>query len=401
MGAKSNFARAAGFIGALLLLVAFVRATGPVSPAQDSERKSYEPQVIAAATEPSEARDSNSSAGASGSPGRSVAIDPVEHASRSRAGYDNALEHYKALSRYPPGTRRISADAFDLLNPGARHERRMALPNGRDNPDRDWEVLLTADRYLVRGAEPVIVSLELWKDGKQIQPRSVYMTAEIQRAGEGAGSIVELEINRAGGSVSAEFLPNDYWSDRAGAVRVTVNFDARELPEQSGQLDFYFTGENRIPARFTGAHRDRLDAGDLVFDLGLSVRRPGRYFIEGNLYDSSGEAFGWARYEGDIADGVTSVPLRFAGLLFHDADKAGLFSLRQVRGRRIQPRSIPAREDMADLDAEVKTAASYRLADFNGDENDSPRRRRMIAMYEDAMNRGVELTRPEYSDVQH
>ena len=131
------------------------------------------------------------------------------------------------------------------------------------------------------------------------------------------------------------------------------------------------------------------------------MRRPGRYFIEGNLYDSSGEAFGWARYEGDIADGVTSVPLRFAGLLFHDADKAGLFSLRQVRGRRIQPRSIPAREDMADLDAEVKTAASYRLADFNGDENDSPRRRRMIAMYEDAMNRGVELTRPEYSDVQH
>lgn len=389
-------------IGALIILAALVRGTAPLARVQDAVPTSNEAsQINAVAARQPEAGDSESPASVAPPAVRNDAAALVHQESRSRPGYANALEHYKALSRYPRGTHRISSDAFDLLNPGARHERRMALPNGRDNPDRDWEVLLTADRYLVRGAEPVLVSLELWKNGKPVQPRSVYMTAEIQGPDEGANSVVELQVERAGGSASAEFLPNDYWSDRAGAVRINVNFAARELPEQSGQLDFYFTGENRIPARFTGAHQDRLDSGDLVFDLGLSVRRPGRYLIEGNLYDSSGDPFGSARYEGEIAEGTTSVPLRFAGLLFHDAGKAGVFSLRQVRGRRVQPLSIPAREDMADLQAAVTTAASYQLDDFNGDENDSPRRRRMIAMYEDAMNRGVQLTRPEYSDVQN
>lgn len=309
-----------------------------------------------------------------------------------------ALRHYKALTRYPASTRRITEDSFDLLNPNARHERRRILPSREDNPDLEWEVRFTADRYFVRGGEPVLISLELWRRDQPVQPRDVVMIAETRDA-RGLARSAAVEVEHDGRATSALFVPDDHWPDLVGQIRITATFSAEDLRNQTGHIDLYFTGEKRLPARFTGAFREGVLEGDLVIELGVEVRTAGTYHVEGNLYDADGAPFGWARYEGPMMPATTAVPLRFYGLLFHDASARAPFVLRQVRGRRVRPGDVPHREDMPDLEADIVTGAHYRLAEFRSEENDTPKRRKMIDLYEDAIERGVRLTDPQYADL--
>lgn len=305
------------------------------------------------------------------------------------------LRRYRELTRYPSSTRRITEDSFDLLNPGARHERRMPIPDQQNNPDHAWQVRFTADRYFVRDAQPALLSLELWHEGRARLPTSVEMIAE--PIGDGAtGGAIPLDLATSGTGVQSTFVPNDHWPALVGQIRVTTIFTAEGLSQQTGSLDFYFTGADRIPARFTGEFADRPLRGDLVVEVGVDVDKPGRYRVEGNLADATGRPFGWARFDGDLAGGVQSLPLVFYGLVFHDAEATPPFTLQQVRGYRARRGDVPHREDMATYSGEYRTTSPYTIEDFRTEENDSPRKRRMIAMYQDALDRGVRLTTPEY-----
>lgn len=306
-----------------------------------------------------------------------------------------ALDQFKERTRYPASTRRLTADSHDLLNPGARYERRSKLQD-EENPDMDWQVLFTADRFFVREEEPVLISLQLWHGNKPVLPMQVSMRAEPIGAENGEVP-VNLPLRTDGKSKTAVFTPNDYWPEHVGQVRVSSGFAAQELKPQTGSLDFFFTGAKRIPARFTGRISDRLDAGDLLFDVELEVLKSGWFRIEGSLFDAGGQPFGWARYEGQLYRGKAMATLQFYGLLFHDAEAAGPYVLKGLRGYRLRPGDVPDREDMQDFAGDYVARGSYALSNFRSDINDSPRRQRMIEMYEDAERRGVKLTNPEYT----
>ncbi|NNE06339.1 MAG: hypothetical protein HKN15_11510 [Xanthomonadales bacterium] len=305
----------------------------------------------------------------------------------------SALEQYKERTRYPATTRRLSEDSFDLLNPGARHENRQALP-GEDA--LGWEVLYTADRFFVRGSEPVLVSLQLWHRGEAVLPAQVSLVANAE-GGNGDAAPVRLAVQTDGKAATAVFEPDRQWSGYVGKVRVRAQFSAEGLSSRSGELDFFFTGSERIPATFTGAFRDRLGDGDLLIDVGLDVKKEGVFRVEGNLFDANGQPFGWARFEGPLAPGASIATLRFYGLLFHDAQAQGPYTLRDLRGFLMQPGHVPDRADIPELAGGWQTEGHYPLEGFRSEENHSARRQRMIEMYEDAERRGVRLTRPEYT----
>ena len=298
------------------------------------------------------------------------------------------VSHFEALNRYPTSTRRITADSFDLLNPDARHERRMPL----DGRDGDWSALLTADRYAVRGDEDVTVSLELWHQGQPVIARDVEMRAV---PADGSPEQV-LDTERSGSAVLATFAPQDHWPELVGALPVQVRFAADGLDPREGEVDLFFTAEHRIPAVFTGQFDDEVVRGDLLVFVGVDVHTAGRFEIQANLYDTADQPFGWARFRGELDEGSQEVALSYAGLLFHDAGATGPYTLGQLRGRRLLRGEVPDHEDMLPWSgAEVRTAA-YAPADFSAEVHDSPRRQRILAMYEDAVDRGVELTEPEY-----
>jgi hypothetical protein len=308
-----------------------------------------------------------------------------------------AIRHYKELTRYPASTRRLTEESFDLLNPNVRHERRRPLPDPEDNEDLAWEVRYTADRYFVHGDEPVLISLALWHEGEPVMPRDVTLVATPEVA-DGNGERVAIPVEPVGTELSAIFVPNDFWPSLVGQLRVTATFSAEGLQEQTGFLAFYFTGTDRIPARFTGDFGERLANGDLVIDVGIDVDVDGPYHVEGNLFDAGGRPFGWARFEGELAPGSRTVPLVFYGLLFHDANATAPFFLRQVRGYRIRRADAPHREDVPTFAGEYETSGRYELSSFREEENDSPKRQQMLELYRDALARGVRLTEPQSGD---
>jgi hypothetical protein len=307
-----------------------------------------------------------------------------------------ALEQFKQNTRYPATTRKITPDSHDLLNPGARHENRTKLPGDKNNPNMDWEVLYTADRYFVREKEPLLVSLQLWNKGKPVLPDNVMMVARTINASENTAP-VNLATRLDGSARTAVFTPNNHWPDYVGQVRITAEFSAAKLERQSGSLDFFFTSANRIPAIFTGKVSDRIDSGDLLFDIEVDVKSAGIFRIDANLFDSSGLPFGWARFEGNLPVGRAEISLRYYGLLFHDAEAVGPYILKNLHGSRLRPGDSPYKEDMPEPASDYMTSALYELNRFRTDVNNSPRRQRMIEMYEDAIRRGVKLTRPAYT----
>ncbi len=330
-------------------------------------------------------------------PPSAPSVAPAESAP---ADHD-AVRRFKENTRYPPSTRRITANSFDLLNPNARHERRQPVPDQENNADLAWHVRFTADRYFVRDDEPTLITLALWHEGTPVLPNDVAMIAEPDAGMEGDVGSVPLAVTPVGSEVATTFVPNDYWPALVGPVRVSVLFSAPGLGEQTGFLSFYFTGEDRIPARFTGDFADAERHGDLVVDVGVAVDKPGRYRIEANLFDAGGDPFGWARFEGDLLPGPQSVPLDFYGLLFHDVAASAPFVVKQVRGYRMRPGDFPNREDIPTFPGEYRTSTNYQLADFRTEENDSPRKRRMLELYRQAIERGVHLTVPEYAGTEN
>ncbi|NNL95385.1 MAG: hypothetical protein HKO64_07145, partial [Xanthomonadales bacterium] len=244
----------------------------------------------------------------------------------------SALDQFRERTRYPASTRKINENSFDLLNPGARHENRQALP-GPDNPDLAWQVLFTADRFFVTGDEPILISLQLWNRGEAVLPESVSLQAEAVGPGDRRAPVM-LAARSDGKAKTTVFEPNKHWPEYLGRVRVGAKFSARDLKPQSGELDFFFTGKERVPAHFTGTFRDFMAGGDLLIEVGLDVHRDGIFRIDGNLFDRAGKPFGWARFEGPLAQGNAVAALRYYGLLFHDAEAQAPFTLRNLHGYR-------------------------------------------------------------------
>ena len=129
-------------------------------------------------------------------------------------------------------------------------------------------------------------------------------------------------------------LEGSGFSGFSGFEDIFASFGAEGLMEQSGALDFYFTGSDRIPAEFTGDIGDRADRGDLVLDVGVDVRTSGRYRVETVLFDALGEPFGWARFDGTLAAGLQWVELRYDGLLFHDTGAPPPYQPGELHGYR-------------------------------------------------------------------
>ena len=313
------------------------------------------------------------------------------------AGYDDhpSIRQYKAVTRYPRSTRRLTTESSDLLNPNKRHERRQAVPDAEDNADRAWEVLYTADRYFVRGQEAVSVTLALWHEGDPVIPTGVAMVVA-PPGSSGSGEPVVLSAGRVGSELRAPLVPNEHWPDYIGELEVTATFSAPGLREQTGRLRFYFTGADRIPARFTGLFSDDARNGDLAIQVGVNVETEGSYRIEGNLFDRDDQPVAWAQAETALVPGAHDVTLVFYGLAFHDADAVAPFTLRQVRGYRMRRGDSPHREDIPTYDGEYETSARYSLANFRSEEYESPHKQRMLERYRDAIERGVVLTEPEF-----
>jgi hypothetical protein len=159
-----------------------------------------------------------------------------------------------------------------------------------------------------------------------------------------SGPLLEVQFSPAGSLLTGSFAPpveplGSYTGDLL--LRVEV-----EVGTERGTLVYAFVYTGAPPAAFAGAVRDRLEAGSVIFDVGLEVRRPGRYRILGRIDDATGLPLALARFDGELAAGRPDVPLVLFGKIARDEGATSPFVLRDLEGFRLLDGVHPDRETM-------------------------------------------------------
>ncbi len=305
----------------------------------------------------------------------------------SGAHSGDVVAAFEKLNRYQQGTTPVSDDDYDLLNPGARYERRHSLSRNPGDPDADWSVLLTADRYYITEDQTSLVTLSLWHGDA---PK----TATIESARISMFDNIGKPISRpatvfyAGNQAVIRLKPSDYWPAESGPLKVEITYSSHNLGTKRGRLDFHYTGPERIPAAFIDVLADNVIEGDLVFDVAVEVYQKGEYRISALIHDKEGAAFGRAQVNSWLEPGSHLVPLTFDGLLFHDKAVSAPFHLSTLRGERRNPASLQGNDQMPVIAGRYETPI-YEASVFNQDFIASPRYERMKQHYENAISRGV------------
>ena len=311
--------------------------------------------------------------------------EPLAH--RPAPQENDVIARFEALHRYQGGTQAVDADDYDLLNPGARYERRRPVSRNPLDAEAEWNVLLSADRFFITDEEFSTLNLRLWQ-GDDPAAITVESASAVIQDDQGQTLTMPLGVLYAGDEALIRLRPSDYWPDLAGPLKVELSYSSFGLGTEYGRLDFHYTGPDRIPAEFIDVLTDDVVAGNLEFDIALDVRRSGRYRISALLHSEQGTPFGRAQTDVWLEPDQQTVKLAFDGLLFHDKSTEGSFYLTTLRGERLDPMSWSGSDQMPMIEGQYQTRR-YVAAEFRNEVLASPHRERMRKHYENAIARGV------------
>ncbi len=310
-----------------------------------------------------------------------------DHAVARQAKRFDALDHTIELTRFPPDSRPLRPEMADVLEPNRRHEQPRPLAAGggargqKVDPERDLFVLFTGPRYAVAPGEKLAATLEVFRgrpeEGRAGERVAIEVRACILR-GAGPQPLAEnLPINdrgehgdqRAGDltfSLAVDPLSLPGVEHHNGAVHLDVTFVAPGAGEpEHASLDFKLNATP--PARFNGRVAEKLKPEGLELRVGLDVDKPGRYVVQGLLFDARDKPVGFAVDRPTLKPGAGEASLLFFGLLFHEAEAQAPFVLRTVTGYLLPEGDEPDKFELAQMPGEYRTHA-YSLRDFSTDE---------------------------------
>jgi hypothetical protein len=309
-------------------------------------------------------------------------VAPYPTRGASGLSTDDPLTAYRKANVYPPTSRPLTRDQLDLLQPNQRHE--IMRPSDHDD---GVAYLFTADRYFVIADETLTATLDVRRDGKPIAVTVTQSYAAVLDPVHHDERPIPLVLAPSGALLAASFAPAKLGLARQAAIGMYVEFDYG-AGRQRAHFDFQYTPAGGIPARFTGAFTDSVDAGSLVIHAGVEVTSPGRYVIDANLFDAADQPVAWSRYKGDLAAGTHDAELVFFGKVIVDAAAHGPFHIGQLRGARFVPGMDPDLEQMPPY-AGGYTTKPYPTEMFSDAEYDSAEKQRMIQLLgDDPTHRG-------------
>jgi hypothetical protein len=316
--------------------------------------------------------------GPSAASGRLAPLPPppvAPYPERGTAGLstDDPLTAYRKANVYPPTSRPLTAEQVDLLQPNQRHEAMQPTEHGLG-----VSYLFTADRYFVIADETLTATLDVRKNGTPIPVKITEAYAAVLDPVTHLDKRIPLTFGARGAILATTFAPATLPLKRQAAIAMYVEFD-HGAGTQRGHFDFQYTPAGGIPARFTGAFGDAIDAGSLVIHAGVEVTAPGHYVIDANLFDAADQPVAWSRFKGELAAGTQAADLVFFGKVIVDAAAHGPFHIGQLRGSRYAPGEDPDLEQMPSFTGSFVTQP-YPTTAFSDAEYDSADKQRMIQL---------------------
>lgn len=361
---------------ALLLFLVRRGASGPGGPglAPDSPRPG---SPVDRAAAPARAGAPPSPAGGPTAPGGAPAgtapldayVDPLllrpeEIEARRLHRLERSRLAREGYRTHPPYSRPL-AENEDLIVPEQIAPTVRPLARSRsDGKAPSVVVRQTQDRVFLRPGTVASVGLEATVEGQQVKV-SVLSAVLVRFAGAppvASEPVLEVPFAPAGPAVAASFAaPPEALGSYTGDLLLRVEAEAAG---ERGALVYAFVYTGAPPAAFTGATRDRLEDGSVVFRAGVDVHRPGRYRIAGRVDDSAGNPLALARFDGELPAGRLEIPLVLFGKIARDASAVPPFVLRDLEGFRLLDGVHPDRETLEPWTGPYRSQR-YRIEDLS------------------------------------
>ncbi|MDB4943568.1 MAG: hypothetical protein JWP97_3102 [Labilithrix sp.] len=289
-----------------------------------------------------------------------------------------------ALLRYAPGSQPLRKDMTDVLQPNRRHEtpHPLSFANGgaAGTPQKpeDLSYELTGNVYTVLPGASLDATLEVFRTSASGARERVAVDVSdlgvrLVEAGGDRQVNAPLAMNDDGNHVySLHLAPSSIGelAGRRGLARLDVGFVAAEGDRRPARASLDFRLAGSVPATFTGVSEERLTGEGLEISVDLEVTEPGRYFVQGLLFDARHEPIGLAVARPTLAAGHAKVALLYFGLLFREANASGPYVFETLTGQRMPADNEPDRADLAPWTGSYRTKA-YALTDFSDQEYES------------------------------
>lgn len=337
-------------VGAVVLVIAFRRGASDAVP--DGRREA--PAAAASDAAAAGGGDLTVSLGITAAAGRPKPEIVPGGLARMTA------DQYRRRARYP----RSSQPVFSPDDDPITRERVVNPVRSRGRRGEDPTLVVYPAQVGFETPEPAVVHAYL-EDGDRREEakeiRATVLTDQLETVGE----IVYRDDGTDGdaeagdGIYTAAFVPGPESDGRLSTsymlqVRATTLGDE----ERFATTSFLYSWPD---AQLTGAYRDLLVDGSLHVQAEVEVTAPGRFHLEGTLYDASGtEALAWAQTAAELPEGRHWMTLPFYGLILHERGIDGPYLVRNLALSTAS--AMPNAKNRVARDVHV--TAAYRATQF-------------------------------------
>jgi hypothetical protein len=302
---------------------------------------------------------------------------------------DHTYCSYRTSSQYPVGSRPMTENPDqNRPNDPVASTNPMRLDGGGANTGVQLQT--SQSRVYMASGESVAFSLRaVDADGKTLP---LVITRALAQGITYAGTrqTPQVSIPFVDDGTGADPVPNDGafagvlapaqtgLAAFNGTIRTEVRYN---VGGKTGvvQFDVIYTPE--LPAVWTGAPREAVEEGSLVFHLPLDVRMPGRYIVNGRVDDARGQPVALLTFNEVLGPGPNDIKLTMFGKLLRDQTPAPPLLLRDVDGYLLKENTDPDRALLPRLQGKVLTAASHGPKSYSDEEWQSEERSRYLTEF--------------------
>lgn len=294
---------------------------------------------------------------------------------------DRTYCDYAAGTKYPHTSRPLSQHP-DQVYPNApvMESHPMRSPGSRS--DSAVQIQTSQSRVYMASGETAAFSLRALDAAGNPLPlvvtRAVAQGMTVQ-GGRATAQIALTFADNGTGAFAGVLAPSQTGlASFNGTIRSEVRFTVNG---KEGFVLFDVIYSPELPAVWSGAVREAVEDGSLVYYLKAEVRVAGRYVVSGRVDDAKGKPFALATFNDLLPSGPVEVKLTVFGKLLHDQQPAQPLTLRDVDGFLLKENVDPDRALMPRLEGKVHVAKTHPVKNFSDAEWQSEERTRHLVEF--------------------